>query len=117
MAGTPAEQSSPQWFVYTRLGPVWIRRAELVQRKRLATRQEAQAFLDGPSHDWPESRAWCGPVKLEPLSYYGYFTGPWLADALKDADFDSEWTWDRIFNADFAACGADVALVQIQGEA
>jgi hypothetical protein len=32
-----------------------------------------------------------------------------LTDALKDADFDSEWRWEQRFNADFAACAADLA--------
>src|SRR5437899_2796532 len=113
MAGASEERCSPQWFAYTRLGQYNYAERDWFSEKGFATRQEAEAFLDGPAHDWPESprrsdNAWCGPIKLEPLSGHGdYFTGPWLADALKDADFDSERTWNQRFDADFAACGAD----------
>jgi hypothetical protein len=79
-----------------------------------ATRKEAEGFLNGPAYDWPESpsrsdNGWRGPIKLEPLSGRGnQFAGPWLVDVLKDADFDSEWTWDQRFEDGWMACGADI---------
>src|SRR2546425_636707 len=100
MSDASAAQSSPQWFAYTELGQYNYSEHDWVSDKGFATRQEAQAFLGEPAHDWPQSQnrsnnGWRGPIKLEPLSGDGdYFTGPWLADALKDADFDREWTWD-----------------------
>ena len=109
-----AEQFSSQWVVYTELGQYGYAKQNWFNDKGFPTRQEAQEFLDGPARDWPGSPprskdGWLGPIKVEQLSSPGdHFGGPWLADVLKDADLDSEWSWDKRFNGDWEACAADV---------
>jgi hypothetical protein len=55
MSDASAAQSSPQWFTYTELGQYGYAEQNWFSEKGFATRQEAEAFLDGPAYDWPES--------------------------------------------------------------
>lgn len=113
MPDESAKQNSEKWLVYTRLSQYGYSEQNWVSEKRFAIVEDAEAFLDGPSHNWQDSAkrredGWRGPIKAQALSSGGEsFVGPWLRDALKISKSDKVETYDEIYEAWWDSTGAD----------
>lgn len=107
------KQESERWLVYTRLGQYRYSEQNWFAERRFTTYEDAEAFLYGPSHDWPDSAkrredGWRGPIKAKALSVGGRsFAGPWLRDALKISKSDKIETYDQMYEAWWESTGAD----------
>jgi hypothetical protein len=113
MPDRSAEGDVPQWWIYTRLSQYGYNESNWVREKGFATFEEAEAYLDGPSHPWPENakrcdNSWLGPIKAQALSGRGqFFAGPWLRDALKMSESDETETFEQVFDQEWEASATD----------
>jgi hypothetical protein len=113
MSDKTLKQESERWLVYTRLTQYGYSEQNWVTDRRFDTLEDAEAFLEGPSHDWPDSAkrredGWRGPIKAEALSTGAEsFSGPWLRDALKISKSDKIETYDQMYEAWWESTGAD----------
>jgi hypothetical protein len=104
---------APQWFVYTRLGQYGYGESSWFTQKDFATANEANAFLDGPSHEWPDSatrlhNGWLGPVKALAVCDGGpSFKGPWLREAVRVSNSDKNETFAQIFDNEWETSATD----------
>jgi hypothetical protein len=113
MPGESAKENSEEWLVYTRLSQYGYREQNWFDERRFTVLVDAEAFLDGPSHEWSDSakrreNGWRGPIKARAPSTGGQsFAGPWLRDALKISKSDTVETYDQIYEAWWESTGAD----------
>jgi hypothetical protein len=121
MAGASADNSSPHWFVYTALGQYAYAETNWFSDRSFATVDQAEAFLDGPAHDFPGSPSrrysgWYGPIEVQVLSAGREpFKGPWLRDVLIISKIDNAETFEQIFEVEWKMSAADT-ISRVMGE-